>query len=120
MDEVEALGTRTLFGREKEDLIYPLALANLMLHGVDRPHIWHGNTLTGGATYDGLWRDVPGQFDVVLTNPPFGGKGGQGGAVRLRVQDQRDADFVSSACHRQSEERRALRHGRRRGRAVPQ
>ena len=77
VDEVEALGRRTLFGREKEDLVYPLALANLMLHGVDSPHIWHGNTLTGGATYDGLWRDVPGQFDVVLTNPPFGGKEGK-------------------------------------------
>jgi type I restriction enzyme M protein len=77
VEEVEALGTRTLFGREKEDLVYPLALAGLMLHGVDRPHIWHGNTLTGGATYDGLWRDVPGQFDVVLTNPPFGGKEGK-------------------------------------------
>jgi type I restriction enzyme M protein len=38
-EEVEALGTRTLFGREKEDLVYPLALANLMLHGVERPHI---------------------------------------------------------------------------------
>ncbi|MGA2795783.1 MAG: N-6 DNA methylase [Roseiarcus sp.] len=77
VEEVEALGTRTLFGREKEDLVYPLALANLMLHGVDRPHIWHGNTLTGGATYDGLWRDVPTQFDIVLTNPPFGGKEGK-------------------------------------------
>lgn len=77
VDEIEALGTRTLFGREKEDLVYPLALANLMLHGVDRPHIWHGNALTGGATYDGLWRDVPSQFDIVLTNPPFGGKEGK-------------------------------------------
>jgi len=77
VEEVEALGTRTLFGREKEDLVYPLALANLMLHGVDRPQIWHGNTLTGGATYDGLWRDVPSQFDIVLTNPPFGGKEGK-------------------------------------------
>ena len=77
VEEVEALGARTLFGREKEDLVYPLALANLMLHGVERPHIWHGNTLTGGATYDGLWRDVPSQFDIVLTNPPFGGKEGK-------------------------------------------
>jgi type I restriction enzyme M protein len=77
VEEVESLGTRTLFGREKEDLVYPLALANLMLHGVDRPQIWHGNTLTGGATYDGLWRDAPVQFDIVLTNPPFGGKEGK-------------------------------------------
>ena len=77
VDEIETLGTRTLFGREKEDLVYPLALANLMLHGVNRPHIWHGNTLTGGATYDGLWRDIPSQFDIVVTNPPFGGKEGK-------------------------------------------
>ena len=27
--------------------IYPIALANLVLHGIDEPHIWHGNTLTG-------------------------------------------------------------------------
>jgi type I restriction enzyme M protein len=66
-----------LFGREKEDLVYPLALANLLLHGIERPHIWHGNTLTGAATYDGLWRDAPDAFDVVLTNPPFGGKEGK-------------------------------------------
>lgn len=77
VDEIERLGTHTLFGREKEDLVYPLALANLLLHGVERPHIWHGNTLTGAATYDGLWRDVPSQFDIVLTNPPFGGKEGK-------------------------------------------
>ena len=118
-EEVEALGTRTLFGREKEDLVYPLALANLMLHGVDRPHIWHGNTLTGGATYDGLWRDVPSQFDIVLTNPPFGGKEGKEAQIRLRLQDQRDANPFSSARDRPPEARRALRHGGRRGRAVP-
>ena len=39
--------TKTFFGREKENLIYPVALANLVLHEIDRPNIWHGNTLTG-------------------------------------------------------------------------
>lgn len=77
VEEIEALGTRTLYGREKENLIYPIGLANLVLHGVDRPHIWHGNTLTGGEVYGGLWADAPAQFDVVLTNPPFGGKEGK-------------------------------------------
>jgi type I restriction enzyme M protein len=62
------------YGREKENLVYPLALANLILHGVNEPHIWHGNTLTGHQIYDGLFKDAPSQFDVVLTNPPFGGK----------------------------------------------
>lgn len=63
-----------LYGREKENLVYPLALANLVLHGIDEPHIWHGNTLTGDVTYGGLFQGAPHQFDVVLTNPPFGGK----------------------------------------------
>jgi type I restriction enzyme M protein len=77
VDQLEALGTRTLYGREKENLVYPIALANLVLHGIDRPHIWHGNTLTGGEVYGGLWAGAPEQFDVVLTNPPFGGKEGK-------------------------------------------
>ncbi len=63
-----------LYGREKENLVYPLALANLVLHGIDAPHIWHGNTLTGQEIYGELFRDAPAQFDVILTNPPFGGK----------------------------------------------
>ena len=48
-----------------------------MLHGIDEPHIWHGNTLTGGESYGGLFREAPALFDVVLTNPPFGGKEGR-------------------------------------------
>jgi type I restriction enzyme M protein len=64
----------TFYGREKESLVYPIALANLVLHGVDEPHIWHGNTLTGHEVYGDLFRQAPSQFDVILTNPPFGGK----------------------------------------------
>ena len=64
----------TFWGREKENLIYPIGLANLILHGIDRPNIWHGNALTGDEVYGGLFAGAPAQFDVVLTNPPFGGK----------------------------------------------
>jgi len=76
-DQIEALKHRTFYGREKENLIYPIALANLVLHGIDEPHLWHGNTLTGGEIYGGLFQNAPGQFDVILTNPPFGGKEGK-------------------------------------------
>jgi type I restriction enzyme M protein len=76
-DEIETLKRRTFYGREKENLIYPIALANLVLHGIDDPHLWHGNTLTGGEVYGGLFREAPPLFDVVLTNPPFGGKEGK-------------------------------------------
>jgi len=82
-DELETLKRRTLYGREKENLIFPIGLANLVLHGVDEPHLWHGNTLTGGQTYGGLFLDAPALFDVVLTNPPFGGKEGKEAQTRF-------------------------------------
>lgn len=66
----------TFFGREKENLVFPIALANLMLHGIDQPNLWHGNTLTQQATYGALFEQAPRVFDVILTNPPFGGKEG--------------------------------------------
>jgi type I restriction enzyme M protein len=76
-DELETLKQRTFYGREKENQIYPIALANLILHGIDQPNLWHGNTLTGGETYGGLFQGAPPQYDVILTNPPFGGKEGK-------------------------------------------
>ncbi len=75
--DLERLKTRTLFGREKENLVLPIALANLVLHGIDQPNLWHGNTLTDAPTYDALFEDAPATFDVILTNPPFGGKEGK-------------------------------------------
>jgi type I restriction enzyme M protein len=73
-DQLETLKLRTFYGREKENLIFPIALANLMLHGIDQPNLWHGNTLTKDATYADLFLTAPPLFDVILTNPPFGGK----------------------------------------------
>ena len=76
-DQLDILKTQTFYGREKENLIYPIALANLVLHGIDQPHIWHGNTLTGNEVYGGLFLTAPPLFDIVLMNPPFGGKEGK-------------------------------------------
>lgn len=76
-EQLEMLKQRTFWGREKENLIYPIALANLVLHGIDKPNLWHGNTLTGMESYGGLFEDGPQTFDVILTNPPFGGKEGK-------------------------------------------
>jgi len=72
--QLETLKRRTFYGREKDNAVYPIALANLVLHGIDEPHIWHGNSLSGIAAYDGLFQGAPQFFDVVLMNPPFGGK----------------------------------------------
>jgi type I restriction enzyme M protein len=49
-DQLDVLKHRTFYGREKDNLIYPIGLANLTLHNIDEPHIWHGNSLTGGET----------------------------------------------------------------------
>ena len=73
---LDTLNHDTFFGREKENLVFPIALANLILHGIDQPNLWHGNTLTNRPTYAGLFEQAPPTFDVILTNPPFGGKEG--------------------------------------------
>lgn len=74
--DLDTLKHETFFGREKENLVFPIALANLVLHGIDQPNIWHGNSLTRRATYAALFEQAPPTFDVILTNPPFGGKEG--------------------------------------------
>ncbi|MBW4521276.1 MAG: type I restriction-modification system subunit M [Scytolyngbya sp. HA4215-MV1] len=76
-EDLEILKQKTFYGREKDNAIYPIALANLILHGIDAPQIWHGNTLTGGETYGGLFTTAPALYDVALMNPPFGGKEGK-------------------------------------------
>ena len=75
--DLEKLKHDTFFGREKENLVFPIALANLVLHGIDQPNLWHGNTLERRATYGALFTHAPKQFDLILSNPPFGGKEGK-------------------------------------------
>jgi type I restriction enzyme M protein len=75
--EIEFLRTETLWGREDASEAIPIALANMVMHEVTLPRIWHGNTLTGIATYGDLFAGAPTQFDYVLTNPPFGSKEGK-------------------------------------------
>jgi len=81
--DIEILKTGTFYGREKENLVYPIVLANLVLQEIDEPHIWHGNTLTGYEVYGGLFSGAPPLFSVVLTNPPFGGKEGKDARTRF-------------------------------------
>ena len=71
---MERLRTETFYGREQDEYIYPSALANLVMHDVDRPNIWHGDTLADATYYGGLFEGAPAYYNVVLTNPPFGAK----------------------------------------------
>lgn len=75
--QIASLKNETFFGREDADEAIPILLANMTLHDIDLPRIWHGNTLTGAVTFGDLFRGAPNQFDFILTNPPFGSKEGK-------------------------------------------
>lgn len=87
--QLTQLKERSFYGCEKDNTIFPIALANLVLHGIDHPNLWHGNRLTGGATYDGLFTTAPDQYDYIFANPPFGGKEGKNA--------QRNFDYQTSS-----------------------
>lgn len=56
--EIDLLKHRTFYGREKDNTLYPIALANLVLYGLDDPHRWHGNTFTSQESYANLLKAV--------------------------------------------------------------
>ncbi len=68
--DLTTLQTRTFYGKEKKSLAYVIAIMNMILHGIEAPNIIHTNTLTENLA-DIQEKD---RFDVVLANPPFGGK----------------------------------------------
>tara|TARA_R110002124_G_scaffold149220_1_gene315066 strand:- start:214668 stop:216119 length:1452 start_codon:yes stop_codon:yes gene_type:complete len=68
--ELKTLQTKTFYGKEKKSLAYVIAIMNMILHGIDTPNIVHTNTLAENLN-DIQDKD---RFDIVLANPPFGGK----------------------------------------------
>jgi len=57
-----------IFGVEKKQLPHLLCTTNMLLHGIEVPvQIKHGNTLNKPLS---SWDE---EFDVIVTNPPFGG-----------------------------------------------
>ena len=66
----KALQERTFYGKEKKSLAYVIGIMNLILHGIEAPNIIHTNTLTENLA-DIQEKD---RYDLVLANPPFGGK----------------------------------------------
>lgn len=68
--ETEILQKHTFTGKEKKSLAYIIGIMNMILHGVEAPNIIHTNTLAQNLA-DIQEKD---RYDVVLANPPFGGK----------------------------------------------
>ncbi len=68
--DVETLQKKTFYGKEKKSLAYIIGIMNMILHGIEAPNILHTNTLAENLA-DIQEKD---RYDVVLANPPFGGK----------------------------------------------
>jgi type I restriction enzyme M protein len=68
--EVATLQKKTFYGKEKKSLAYIIGTMNMILHGIDSPNLIHTNTL-GENIADIQEKN---RYDIVLANPPFGGK----------------------------------------------
>ncbi|WP_431475253.1 N-6 DNA methylase [Marinobacter sp. KM021] len=68
--DLETLQTRTFYAKEKKSLPYVIGIMNMILHGVETPNIVHTNSLTE----DLCQIQEKDRYDVILANPPFGGK----------------------------------------------
>lgn len=68
-----------LYGYDIDSTMVRLALMNLMMHGIDEPHIDYKDTLSKSYNEDA-------EYDVVMANPPFTGsidKGDINGNLQL-------------------------------------
>jgi type I restriction enzyme M protein len=68
--ERQLLQTATLYGNEPKSLPLMLCEMNVLLHGVHVPNVTEKNSLAVRLTEIGDSE----RFDVILTNPPFGGE----------------------------------------------
>lgn len=61
---------QSLYGIEKKPLPYLLGVTNLLLHDVDNPSLFHGNSLERDPR---SYSSAADKFDLILMNPPYGG-----------------------------------------------
>ena len=59
----------SIYAVEKKQFPYMLCVTNMLLHGLDSPKVYHGNSLIY-KLLDYTQKDA---FDVILMNPPYGG-----------------------------------------------
>ncbi|TCZ85052.1 SAM-dependent DNA methyltransferase [Lysobacter sp. N42] len=68
--DARVLQERTFYGKEKKSLAYVIGIMNMILHGIEAPNIVHTNTLAEDQSNI----QEKDRYDIVLANPPFGGK----------------------------------------------
>ncbi|HOY17769.1 MAG TPA: class I SAM-dependent DNA methyltransferase [Haliscomenobacter sp.] len=86
-EQYEILQTRSIIGGEAKPLPYLLCQMNLLLHGLEFPHINSGNSLIKPLKDIGDSERV----DIILTNPPFGGEE-ERGILNNFPEDMRSAE----------------------------
>ena len=59
----------SIFGIEKKPLPYLLCITNMLIHDIESPLIYHGNSLERNVKD---YKDED-KFDIVVMNPPYGG-----------------------------------------------
>jgi type I restriction enzyme M protein len=69
-EQLKQLQKSTFYGREVKSLAYIIGVMNMILHGIEAPNIVHTNALSQNV----MQIQEKDRFDVVLANPPFGGK----------------------------------------------
>ncbi len=84
-EDKEAYGA-SVYGMEKKQFPYMLCITNMLLHDLDVPQVFHGNSLLR----DVLDYTEEDQFDVILMNPPYGG------SEKADVKNHFPADLASS------------------------
>ena len=96
----------SIYGVEKKPLPYLLSITNMLLHDIDSPQIFHGNSLERNVRED----KKSDKFDVVLMNPPYGGTESDGVKINfpadLRSSETADL-FMSVIMYRLNENGRA-------------
>jgi type I restriction enzyme M protein len=65
-DKARNILNESLWGYDIDSTMVRLALMNLMMHGVDEPHVDYKDTLS--KTFN-----EPNRYDIVMANPPFTG-----------------------------------------------
>lgn len=83
-NDYEELQRKTFFGHEKKPFPYLLGVMNCILHGLLTPNIIRKNTLEDDIRHIPMTE----RFNIVMTNPPFGGKEGQQIQQNFPVQSQ--------------------------------
>ena len=84
-EDKEAYGA-SVYGMEKKQFPYMLCITNMLLHDLDVPQVFHGNSLLR----DVLDYTEEDRFDVILMNPPYGG------SEKADVKNHFPSDLASS------------------------